>query len=263
MEGGREFADGAVGELDHVPAVAVHSVEDGACEDIGRVAQRAVFAAGGGEDDSAVGQVARVHVVGLVVVHPRGSAEEGVVVLLDAGGLIGGRACQLPRLGGAGAGGRIDVDFVDAEPLARGRLPVEDDLARAEMQIESAEDAVFHFGDQVGDLAGGQIEHAQVPAEAPAAVDEVGVEMARVVRLPLDEDQLAEVQLFPPAGGGRAPGRRDGLRPRPPRRRLAPGGGPGRKTGRQQGCTHARWRRDCPVHGSPPLRAGVAVEGIR
>ena len=60
------------------------------------------------------------------------------------------------------------------------------------MEVEAAEDAACHVRHQVGHLAGSQVEHAEVAAEAAAAVDEVGVEMARVVGQSLDEQELVE-----------------------------------------------------------------------
>ena len=177
---GRGLADRAVAELLEVLAVAIHPVEDGCGEIVGAVAEDAELAARGDEGDAAIGQVARLHVVGAMVV----VREDAVVA--DQIGLVRRWEGQLAQVLA------VHADLEEAVALLRGALPSENDFFRVERDIEPLEHAVGQLRQQVAHLAALQVEDAEVAARQPRAVDVLGVIVVRGVGETLDEHELLD-----------------------------------------------------------------------
>ncbi len=110
----------------------------------------------------------------------------------QCGVFILGRERELPQARA------IDVHFIDPKALLRCLLPIEQQLLGIERKADSAENASSHrvvFCKQVGRMARPEVEDRNVPAIATASIDEVGIEMTRVVGLPLDEQESVKTEL--------------------------------------------------------------------
>ena len=177
-----------MGEYLNVGAVAVGAVQGGCRKDVGAVTEDPALAACGDEANTAVGQEAGVHVVGVVLIPFAGSTEEGVVVLLYALSFIRRWEGKLSQ------SFAVNAHLIDAEALTDFPFPIEDYALCVEVQIESAEDTFGHRRGKFANSARPEVKLADIAAEIVTAVDEVGVVVARLVCVSLDEQQFAAVQ---------------------------------------------------------------------
>ncbi len=188
-EGGMPLVERAVAHLVHVGPAGVHPEE--VAHDMA-VAHAELGLAGGGEDDAAVGQVARVDV--------RDPVEGGQGMEASA---VGARRVRRPaalRLIARAAGllacrARPQVQFVDGVVVARLAADGEEDPLPAEVDVRVAGDAVGHLEQGLDAAAAGQVQQF----DGSGALELAGVDLpvlehrGRVVMvravLPADDEE--------------------------------------------------------------------------
>ena len=179
----------------------------------------------GGEADAAVGQVARMDIVGpelIALQTVEAVAVARPAVRGDPAVLVGRRLRDLPQTTA------IDADLVQAVAFGL-RAPVaKDDPSRVERQVVAVEHAAGQLRDQFADPAVGQREHAQVAAPGTDVLEVVVVVLA-VVRVAFDEHDLRAAQQrvevdqhLAPHRGSSASNAASSRRPGRAARRLGP-----------------------------------------